>query len=159
VAGPLGLFTYGNTAQFQNNYAWWVFVWAACFWSGAFVAAICLGLLRKRINQQEMVELRQWRADKKIQHKHAATNVKLLFTHPKQAFQKMNVYSKNFKQKHKIGALDYWINCGEQIQKWFELWGDRFGRFGKRIARLGKKISNPFVSKKQRPDDEKKDSI
>jgi PTS system mannose-specific IIC component len=22
VAGPLGLFTYGNTAQFQNNYAW-----------------------------------------------------------------------------------------------------------------------------------------
>jgi hypothetical protein len=31
----------------------------ACFWSGAFVAAICLGLLRKKINPEEMQHLKE----------------------------------------------------------------------------------------------------
>jgi hypothetical protein len=34
-------------------------------------------------------------------------NVKLLFTHPKQAFVKINNYTKASNQKRRAGAIDY----------------------------------------------------
>jgi hypothetical protein len=54
---------------------------------------------------------------KKIQHKNTAGNVKLLFTNPKQAFVKINKYTKASNQKRKAGAVDYWVNCGDVIQR------------------------------------------
>jgi hypothetical protein len=50
------------------------------------------------------------------------------------------------------------VNCGDVIQRWMELWGTRFARFGKWIAKLsvrfakfckwiGKKIVSLFKRK------------
>jgi hypothetical protein len=99
------------------------------------VAAICLGLLRKKINPQEMAHLKEWKEIKKTQHRNTVANIKLLFTHPKKACKKIGLYAHASNQKRRKGAIEYWMNCGDVIQRWFELWASRFTRFGLWISK------------------------
>jgi hypothetical protein len=44
---------------------------------------------------------------KKAQHKNMGNNVKLLFTHPKQAFAKISKFTEASNQKRKTGTVEY----------------------------------------------------
>ncbi|AGM25392.1 PTS fructose transporter subunit IIC [Spiroplasma chrysopicola] len=120
LGSPLGTFL--GYIQ-QNSAPFWPMAWILAILAGVVTTAVIAGLLKPKIKGEEAELLKEEKLSRKIARKNAKNNLKLLFTKPKLAGEKMNHWFKRTWQNRIQSTKEYWIWIGTGIKNYFVDWG------------------------------------